>query len=92
MAEPKDDPSKEAPKEPSAPRKRRADDVAGQEIPAVPPAKVKTSIELSYDAHERLHIHAWRLGKSHSQLLEELVNTHLRRFSVQDRGGKGEAA
>jgi hypothetical protein len=56
-------------------------------------AKVKTTMELSAEALERLHIHARKFGVSHSELLEELINTGLRRFYVADKGAtSGEAA
>lgn len=80
-------------KQSKARRKPPAEGVAHQEVPAPPDPTIKTTIELSYPAHERLHIHAFRLKKSHSKLVEELIETHLRRFTVQDRGGTaGEAA
>jgi hypothetical protein len=65
------------------PRKRPA---------AKPPArqaalKVKCTIHLSVEASQRLDIHATMMGFDRSALVEKLINDHLRRFVVSDRGG-----
>jgi hypothetical protein len=61
--------------------------------PAV--SKVKSTIHLSLEASQRLTVHAAMLGLDRSELVEHLINTHLKRFVVSDRGGtesNGEAA
>jgi hypothetical protein len=61
--------------------------------PPVRPAasKVKSTIHLSVEASQRLDIHATMLGFDRSALVEKLINDHLRRYVVSDRGG-GESA
>jgi hypothetical protein len=49
--------------------------------------KVKSTIHLSVDASQRLTVHAAMLGMDRSELVEGLINQHLRRFVVSDRGG-----
>ncbi len=49
--------------------------------------KVKATIHLSADASQRLTVHAAMLGMDRSELVESLINQHLRRFVVSDRGG-----
>jgi hypothetical protein len=61
------------------------------------PAKVKATIHLSVEADQRLSVHATMLKLDRSELVESLINQHLRRFVVSDRGGpegasSGEAA
>ena len=61
------------------------------------PAKVKATIHLSVEADQRLSVHATMLKLDRSELVELLINQHLRRFVVSDRGGPegvagGEAA
>ena len=75
------------------------DDLAGQEaakppkrvavkLPVRPAAsKVKSTIHLSVEASQRLDIHATMMGFDRSALVEKLINDHLRRFVVSDRGG-----
>ena len=58
--------------------------------PAV--SKVKSTIHLSVEASQRLTVHAAMMGLDRSELVEQLINLHLRRFVVSDRGGAGEAA
>ena len=62
--------------------------------PAV--AKVKSTIHLSVEASQRLDIHATMMNLDRSALVERLINEHLRRYVVSDRGGAdvtgGEAA
>jgi hypothetical protein len=72
----------------SKPRKRLA---------AKPPArptvtKVKSTIHLSVEASQRLDIHATMMGLDRSSLVERLINDHLRRYVVSDRGGTANAA
>jgi hypothetical protein len=55
-------------------------------------SKVKATIHLSVEASQRLTVHAAMMGMDRSELVEKLVNDHLRRFVVSDRGGAGEAA
>ena len=50
-------------------------------------SKVKATIHLSAEASQRLTVHAAMLGMDRSELMESLINQHLRRFVVSDRGG-----
>lgn len=61
--------------------------------PSTRPAtvKVKSTIHLSVEASQRLDIHATMMGLDRSALVEKLINDHLRRWVVSDRGG-GDAA
>jgi hypothetical protein len=52
-----------------------------------PATKVKSTIHLSTEASQRLDIHCAMLGFDRSEMVESLINTHLRRFIVSDRGG-----
>src|SRR5262245_41630557 len=75
------------------------EDMAGQEtgkprkrvaakLPIRPAAsKVKATIHLSVEASQRLDIHATMMGYDRSALVEKLINDHLRRYVVSDRGG-----
>ncbi len=59
--------------------------------------KVKATIHLSVEASQRLTVHAAMTGMDRSALVEKLINDHLRRYVVSDRGGPdggahGEAA
>lgn len=49
--------------------------------------KVKSTIHLSTEASQRLDIHATMMGLDRSALVEKLINDHLRRYVVSDRGG-----
>jgi hypothetical protein len=49
--------------------------------------KVKSTIHLTVEASQRLTVHAAMLGMDRSELVESLVQRHLRRFVVSDRGG-----
>ena len=74
-------------------RKRLAAKVAAR--PAA--LKAKCTIHLSVEASQRLDIHATMMGLDRSALVEKLINDHLRRYVVSDRGGpdddaSGEAA
>jgi hypothetical protein len=59
-------------------------------------AKVKATIHLSGEADKRLSVHATMMEMDRSELVEKLINDHLRRYVVSDRGGdsaaSGEAA
>ena len=54
--------------------------------------KVKATIHLSVEASQRLTVHAAMLGMDRSELVESLINQHLRRFVVSDRGGPESSA
>jgi hypothetical protein len=54
--------------------------------------KVKATIHLSVEASQRLTVHAAMMGMDRSELVEQLISLHLRRFVVSDRGGAGDAA
>src|SRR3954453_19626320 len=56
--------------------------------PANRPAasKVKCTLHLSVEASQRLDIHATMMGFDRSALVEKLINDHLRRYVVSDRG------
>jgi hypothetical protein len=62
--------------------------------PATRPAvtKVKSTIHLSVEASQRLDIHATMMGLDRSALVEKLINDHLRRYVVSDRGRTEDAA
>lgn len=53
-------------------------------------AKVKTTVHLTAEASQRLTIHATMAGMDRSALVEKLINDHLRRWVVSDRGGSSE--
>ena len=54
--------------------------------------KVKSTIHLSREADQRLDIHCTMMGFDRSALVEDLINRHLRRYVVSDRGGQENAA
>ena len=54
--------------------------------------KVKSTIHLSVEASQRLDIHATMMGFDRSALVEKLINDHLRRYVVSDRGRTDDAA
>ena len=62
--------------------------------PADRPAvmKVKSTIHLSVEASQRLDIHCTMMGFDRSELVEKLINDHLRRYVVSDRGGSENAS
>ena len=79
--------------QPVKPRKRSAAK-AGERLSV---SKVKSTIHLTVEASQRLDIHATMMGMDRSELVEKLINDHLRRYVVSDRGGadgsaSGEAA
>lgn len=49
--------------------------------------KVKSTIHLSVEGSQRLTVHAAMMGMDRSELVEQLIRDHLRRFVVSDRGG-----
>jgi hypothetical protein len=51
--------------------------------------KVKATIHLSGEADKRLSVHATMMEMDRSELVEKLINDHLRRYVVSDRGGDG---
>ena len=53
---------------------------------------MKCTIHLSLEASQRLDIHATMMGFDRSALVEKLINDHLRRYVVSDRGGPENAA
>lgn len=55
-------------------------------------AKVKATIHLSGDADKRLSVHATMMEMDRSELVEKLINDHLRRYVVSDRGGESIAS
>ena len=56
-------------------------------LPARPAtSKVKSTIHLSVEASQRLDIHATMMNLDRSALVEKLINDHLRRYVVSDRG------
>lgn len=65
------------------PRKRAAVKMASD----LPAKKVKSTIHLSREADQRLDIHCTMMGFDRSSLVEKLINDHLRRYVVSDRGG-----
>jgi hypothetical protein len=67
------------------PRKRLA--VKAATKPAS--SKVKATIHLSIEADQRLNVHAAMMRMDRSELVEKLINDHLRRYVVSDRGGDG---
>lgn len=51
-------------------------------------SKVKATIHLSIEASQRLSVHAAMTGMDRSELVEALIQRHLRRYVVSDRGGE----
>lgn len=49
--------------------------------------KVKSTIHLSVEASQRLDVHATMMRLDRSALVEKLINDHLRRYVISDRGG-----
>lgn len=49
--------------------------------------KVKATIHITLEASQRLTVHAAMMGLDRSELVEQLIRDHLRRFVVSDRGG-----
>ena len=68
------------------PRGTRRQGSKASRIQAV--SKIKKNLHLSPEAIQRLGIQAVMTGRSESQLVDELILEHFRRFVVQDRGGR----
>jgi hypothetical protein len=68
------------------PRKRSAIKTAGRQNGE----KVKATIHLTLEASQRLTVHATMMGMDRSELVEQLIREHLKRFVVSDRGGGSE--
>jgi hypothetical protein len=64
---------------------RKRQNVKGAERPSG--SKVKSTIHLSVEASQRLDIHCTMMGFDRSEMVEKLINDHLRRYVVSDRGG-----
>ena len=71
--------------EPQSPKSRKALDARAQKRTTGP--KVKTSINMSVDAWQRLGIHATMMNMDRGELMEQLIRDHLKRYVVSDRGG-----
>jgi hypothetical protein len=59
------------------------------------PKKLKATIHITAEADQRLSIHATMMKMDRSELVEFLIENHLKRYVVQDRGGEvasGDAA
>jgi hypothetical protein len=69
-------------------RKRQA----GKQPIRLAASKAKYTFHLSVEASQRLDIHATMMRLDRSELVEKLINDHLRRFFVSDRGGGDGAA
>ncbi len=69
-------------------RKRAVAKPAGRQAVS----KVKSTIHLSLEASQRLDIHATMMGLDRSALVEKLINEHLKRWVVSDRGKQDDAA
>jgi hypothetical protein len=65
------------------PRKRSAVKAAGRPGGE----KVKATIHLTLEASQRLTVHAAMMSMDRSELVEQLIRDHLKRFVVSDRGG-----
>ena len=65
------------------PRRRSAVKTAGRQNGD----KVKATIHLTVEASQRLTVHAAMMGMDRSELVEQLIRDHLKRFVVSDRGG-----
>jgi hypothetical protein len=68
-------------------RKRAPAKAAGRQAVS----KVKATIHLSVEADQRLSVHAAMLRMDRSELVEFLIQSHLKRFVVSDRGGPEDA-
>ena len=64
------------------PRKRAAAKASERK----PASKYKATLLLSHEASQRLSIHAAMMGEDRSALVDRLINEHLRRYVVSDRG------
>ena len=57
-----------------------------------PASKYKATLLLSHEASQRLSIHAAMMGEDRSALVDRLINEHLRRYVVSDRGKTADQA
>ena len=64
------------------PRKRSAVKTSGRQTGE----KVKATIHLSLEASQRLTVHAAMMGMDRSELVEQLIRDHLKRFVVSEGG------
>ena len=71
--------------EPGSGKSRKRSSAKPAARPAV--SKVKCTIHLSVEASQRLDVHATMMHLDRSALVEKLINDHLRRYVVSDRGG-----
>lgn len=73
--------------EPQGGKTRRR--LGGKAVSRSAAKKVKSTIHLTVEASQRLDIHVAMMGPGtdRSSLIEQLINTHLRRYVVSDRGG-----
>jgi hypothetical protein len=67
------------------PRKRGTGKPA-QRLAVAGPSKLKSTIHLSVEASQRLDVHCSMARMDRSAMVERLINEHLRRYVVQDRG------
>jgi hypothetical protein len=68
------------------PRRGERRPAGDREAPA-PGRKQTRALNLTDAAWERVTVYALRTGQDRSAVVEGLINDHLRRFVVQDRGG-----
>lgn len=73
-------------------RKAAPSSIDAMPLPVAPPARKKVTVELTFETAAKLKLHADRLGLTLSDVMSDLIDTHLKRFVVQDRGAKSEAA
>ena len=77
--------------EPDATRAKtdpRARQRRSRAVPALKPepARARCSLKMSLEAIDRIHVHARMLRQSPGEVIEALVEAHLKRFSVHDLG------
>lgn len=51
-------------------------------------SRVKTAVVLGSDTYRRLSIHCAAENRTASEVVAELIDRHLRRYVLQDRGAK----
>jgi hypothetical protein len=71
-------------------RKARAGKATSLAGPAAV-SKVKSTIHLTLEASQRLDVHCSMTRIDRSAMVEKLINEHLRRYVVQDRGSAAPA-
>jgi hypothetical protein len=67
-------------------RKRKAGKPS-KPMEGIAPSKVKSTIHLTLGASQRLDVHCSMERLDRSAMVEKLINDHLRRYVVSDRGG-----